>query len=696
VTAFLLAPAVPATAQALVPDSVTIALRQAVAEYDSDNPVAAEPLLRAVLRDSPAAFDPALGSASLWLGTLLWEQDRRTEAIQVWHRGWFELGRRGLVDLWLADRFVWGVFEAADEKRFSAASGVYLDLLENLEAADSSRIRYVAARILVPLRLVLPDSIRKAVGLETEEAAERGRLAPGAGRRLARWWRGMDGLPATQDNERLIEHLLRVATVKREYDAAGPRGFDDRGSVYIRFGPPSRTSETRLNPFDLGQSFTSTTRGIRTELSPTVPSFRRNEFWVYPAVSRQAQFLFIEGARGEYRLGSAYDLIPSHMWLPRYARLRLKVLEMVLRDLALYHPLTYSAWYEEVATYITDIELSDISDQVDRLAGRPGLRVPLQFAPRSLSEYYMGHHIMEEERALEERDGKIPVSFFDDFGELQDVRVALRTARFLNADGSTRVEMYWTAPTDDFAVAHRRLNGGGRDVARDFLVDVVVAEYDSVETRREIHRSRSRVADVRDGDDGIVYPQVMFHHRLEEARRLAVQWDVTALALEGETLRHRKVGLAIARLDSLQPLTSDRRVLEMSDLKPMLVSGPSEIEGPVFPGSVLTPDVQLGLQFEVYHLTFGPDDQTRYRITYEMQRNVDPAFRSRAQEATDSRTITASSLYEGGTSREQEVVLLDLSEWDSPGALSILVRVRDENSGQEVVRGVDFDLSVGD
>ncbi len=691
----MLLPVLPGVGQALVPDSVTVALRQAVAEYDSDNPNVAEPLLRAVLGDHPAAFDPALGSASFWLGSLLWDQGRRTEAIGVWHRGWFELGRRGLVDLSLADRFVWGVFEEEDDKRYEAASDAYLELLENFEAADTTRVRDLAARMLVPLRLILPDSIRQATGLIAEGAAVRGRLVPGSGRRLARWWRGMDGVPATKRNERLIEHLRRVSTARREYEAVGPKGFDDRGSVYIRFGAPSRTSETRLNPFDLGQSFTNTTRGVRTELSTTVPSFRRNEFWVYPAVSRQAQFLFIEGARGEYRLGAAYDLIPHQLWLPRYARLRLKVLETILRDLALYHPLTYSAWYEEVATYITDIELSDISDQIDRLAGRPGLRVPLHFAPRSISEYYMGHHIMEEERTLQQRDERIPASFFDDFGEVEDIGVALRTARFLNEDGSTRLEIFWTAPTDGFAEAHRRLNGGDRDLARDFVVEVNVTEYDRDEIRREVHRSRSRVTDVREGDDGIVYPQTLVHRRLEDNRRLALQWDVMAVPVKGETLRHSRIGMAVARLDSVRPLLDDRRVLEMSDLKPILVGPSLALEGPVLPGGVLTPDLRLGLQFEIYHLTFGADDRTRYSISYEMRREEDPAFRSRGRQPTDTRTITASSVYEGVTSKERETIVLDLSEWDSPGRLQILVRVTDENSGQEVVRTLDFDLSVG-
>ena len=685
---------IPAEAQDV--DSADVALRQAVAEYDSDNPAVAEPLLRAVLRDNPSAFDPTLGSAAYWLGTLLWEDGRRHEAIRVWHRGWVALGRKGLVDLPLGDRLLWAVVREADDKRFDAATDVYFALLEHLEAARGERIEHIGARILVPLRLILPDSLRQATGLVEEVSAQQGRLSPGAGQLLAEWWRAADALPATERHERLIEHLTRIATAREVYPSRELRGFDDRGAVYIRFGPPGRTSETRLNPFDLGQSFTNTTRGIRTNLSTTVPSFRRNEFWVYPSVDRQAQFLFVEHARGEYRIGSVHELIPTYLRTPRYARLRLKILERVLRDLSLYHPLTYSAWYEEVAGYLTDLELGEISAQLDRLSGSPGLRVPLRFAPRGLSLYYMGHHVMEERRSIRNRNERIPAAFFDDYGDVEPVSMALRTARFLNSDGSTRVELYWTAPTSEFADANRRLNGADREDLHDFMVEMNVTEFSDTSSRLSQRRVRSRIEDVRLDDGGVVYPQTYVHERVTDSNRLAVQWDVFVLPGAEESPRHSKVATAVARLDSLATLVSDRRILEMSDLKPILVDPLGSLDGPVFPGGVLTPDLALGLEFEIYHLTFGADDRTRYTITYELEREEALSFRTRALQVPESRTITASTRYEGQTSKDEQTISLDLSEWDTPGRLRVLVRVRDEVSGQEVERSLAFDLEAGD
>ncbi|MEM6336621.1 MAG: GWxTD domain-containing protein, partial [Bacteroidota bacterium] len=55
---------------------------------------------------------------------------------------------------------------------------------------------------------------------------------------LEHWWRQTDPMPATVLNERLIEHLRRVAFAAETYaDAQG--SVDDRGKLYVRLGRPS-------------------------------------------------------------------------------------------------------------------------------------------------------------------------------------------------------------------------------------------------------------------------------------------------------------------------------------------------------------------------------------------------------------------------------------------------------------------------
>ncbi len=669
-------------------DSTTVQLRRAVKASQGGDAVAAVQMLSNLVRSTPDVFDPALGSGAYWLGRTLWDLGRRPDALDVWSRGWRTLRSRGLVDLALGDRLLWGVLGERDERRYPLAAAVYLALLDHLDRAAGPQIEAVADRILVPLRLILPDSLRRDTQLLADSSST-AVLRPGAGPRLAAWWRGMDGRPATAHNERLIEHLLRVTEARELYAFDGPRGFDDRGVVYIRFGPAGRKSETRLNPFEIGGS-----RGLRNQLVTTVPSFPRNEFWVYPHVDREAQFLFVERARGEYRLGTTADLIPRYMRGGRYSRIRLKVMETLLRDLALHHPWTYSTWYEEVATHVSDLEMDDIAAELDRLSGRPGLRIPLRYSPRSPTAYFFNHHRMDERRAVQNRDDEIPEAFFDDFGEISDISVALRWARFLGPDGATRVELYWSAPTREFADAHHRLNRADRRTATDFVVDLHVVEFDSQNRRRERVRVRRRVEGVLRDDGSVLTPQTVVINPLNESGRLSLQWDVEAMAADGDSLRSPRVGMALARLDSLRALSADRRRLEMSDLKPVLVSASGE-PGPPYPGGVLVPGIKLGLEFEVYHLTFGADDRTHYTVTYELARTDDIAFRTRARQEAATSMTTASTRYSGTSTTQRETIVLDLTPWSVAGSLTIYVRVRDDTTRQEVVRSLEFTLEPG-
>jgi GWxTD domain-containing protein len=675
---------------------VIVSLRQAVAEYDSDNPAVAERLLLQVLETSPAAYDPVLGSAAYWLGVLYWEQGRRPEALDIWQSGWIRLSDQGRVDLLLGDRLLWSVFDENDETRFETASSVYLTLLERTDAAEGERVAAVASRILGPLRLVLPDSLRDMSAGGYVAGVENTFSMSGVGVMLADWWRGMDVIPATARNERLIEHLRRTAWARKHYGVDEDGGIDDRGSVYIRFGPALRKTETRLNPFDIGGPRISTPEAIRTDLSAATMTFPRNEFWVYPQVDQYAQFLFVERRPDEYRLGTTSDLIPGHLRTPRHARTLLKVLETVLRPLALHHSPTYGAWYEEVASQLTELELSEISARLNRPgSGSPGWsagdRIPLVY-----THYNLVHSQMTERLAIRTRDREIPEAFFDDFGPIEDIAFAVREARFLNSDGSTRLEIYWTAPVAELANANARLNNLDGKQRSDFLIEFTVVEYDD-RNRRTAHRvTRKRIDGVTSDSEGVLFPQVFTMERLQVGRRLALEWDVRTLSDEEDELLHSQVGMALRRLDSLSTLTDDRRLLEMSDLKPILVNDETGEQGPVYPGSVLTPQVRLGLEFEIYHLRFGGDDRTRYTISYELQRESDPAFKTRARQIAGSQTITSSTDYSGASATETETIVLDLSDWTEPGRMRILVRLRDENSGQEVTRSLDYELALVD
>jgi GWxTD domain-containing protein len=55
---------------------------------------------------------------------------------------------------------------------------------------------------------------------------------------LKLFWISSDPTPATVVNERLIEHYTRLSQARDQYSWPNKRGYDDRGRVYVQYGPP--------------------------------------------------------------------------------------------------------------------------------------------------------------------------------------------------------------------------------------------------------------------------------------------------------------------------------------------------------------------------------------------------------------------------------------------------------------------------
>ncbi|MDQ7065779.1 MAG: GWxTD domain-containing protein, partial [candidate division KSB1 bacterium] len=87
---------------------------------------------------------------------------------------------------------------------------------------------------------------------------------------IIRFWRKVDPTPATLANERLIEHYQRLHIARTRYRSPQPRGYDDRGMIYVRYGEPDDTYYSNMGEF---------TRG--------------NESWIYHRL-KDVSFDFIE------------------------------------------------------------------------------------------------------------------------------------------------------------------------------------------------------------------------------------------------------------------------------------------------------------------------------------------------------------------------------------------------------------------
>src|SRR5690606_886317 len=108
----------------------------------------------------------------------------------------------------------------------------YFDILEEHSKQPGPEDRRILQQHVDEALLVVPDEELPA--------------GSASGPMIARWWREQDPFPATPANERLEEHLERVAYAHATYAGDDPLGIDDRGKIFIRLGPPEKERTIKI------------------------------------------------------------------------------------------------------------------------------------------------------------------------------------------------------------------------------------------------------------------------------------------------------------------------------------------------------------------------------------------------------------------------------------------------------------------
>jgi hypothetical protein len=137
---------------------------------------------------------------------------------------------------------------------------------------------------------------------------------------------------------------------------------------------------------------------------------------------------------------------------------------------------------------------------------------------------------------------------------------------------------------------------------------------------------------------------------------------------------------------------SDVKVLTLPDTSARSLARPTERATP-YPFRTLTGDTPLLLSFEVYHLSYGADDRTRYTVAYEAEGETKRGW-TKIFRGTDTQRTSTEMTMAGTDRRTEETILLDLSEIerDEPQDVRVTVRVTDEVTGTSVSRDVEFVL----
>lgn len=568
---------------------------------------------------------------------------------------WAELRERvyavdTLKDISLADAYIRSVFEAGRFTEYERATTIYVDLLIESREAQANDIQRCH---LEQLRIITPDSLMDGDPSMNEWAD-----------RAAQWLRAHDPFPTTVANERAVEHLRRVAAAEKEYkDDNQPTGIDVRGETLVRLGAPSRITSIQFNS-------SRVLTIIRQNPNLSRGDFPENQYWVYPELSDYAEYIFLRNG-STWGIGKALDLIPSSfragLGSNQRGRQRSRELSILLQEVYAQFStinIDYATLYQEAADAVAVQLFDQQTSNVRRLVSR-GRTYDIDRAYR--------------------REQEVPKQVAQQRSQKQ-FDVDVHPARFLTEDGETRVEINWgLAPTTIKQIAPAVLR---------FAAVQYDQRYERDSMRTVDYSLQPRLLD--NPNSTIIAPGLSAEFGDQKTMHLALQWDQYAQEAGSMGLIRR----SIYRLDSLQALSSDPTVLEMSDLQITLVpSSPQTAsldELKVNPFRYLGPGQGFGVYFEVYNLVFGEEDQAEYRVEYTFRQKAEDGGWTRLRDADDVRTTATGGVYTSNSRRTREFVLVEpeqLSSVDGSRQLEFLVRVTDLTTSKTVQRSVRFDYA---
>ena len=509
--------------------------------------------------------------------------------------------------------------------RAAAEAGAYLDRLVTAGPDAAPDVLRSVAQVWP----ALPDSLRAALGGEPDS------LRAGAGVALVAWWNGQDPLPATDANERLVEHLRRVAEASRRFPTPpeetveGGVGYDDRGVVYVRYGEPARVERLRSPALDVPAS----------SLTDGVPD---NAFWVY---RRGLTFLFAED-RGRWTAASPVDLLPFGLRTPRVGRREAEwagLSALALRDFTRTLVLTDPNYnrllttldgtlfeYTAAATGagLTPVGAATAFSGAERFYGAGGAG-PIH---PGFFDVVRGEH----RHAVATRERTAPPSAGPPLPLPDALPLAVRAARFRGADGGLRVELAWAPEPGAFDAVG--------DVAR---VLRSTARLRAVGGRPAPPAVRATAAPPASLGAGRTTPVETATLATAGARPdVSVQADV--VDRDGAMLLH-----AVRHVGPLAPLGAGPGGLVVSDPLPHLVppsaaralgEGGADRTRWRYPYAAVVPGATVGVYVEAYDLATEGG-----RSRYEVERSVWVVRSGRREIASLSATPSSTS---SATARE--------------------------------------------
>lgn len=463
--------------------------------------------------------------------------------------------------------------------------------------------------VLAELERVLPlmddDEVRRHRGLEAS-ATERIALE------LKRFWIEHDPTPTTVLNERLIEHWQRIlhARTHFRYTHDSPYGTDDRGTIYVKFGEPDRSTSGMLGAGEVELQIRVRSTDLRQALRryDTHPQF---EVWIYEGLNPNGFTYFLFGneeGRGRFRLvDGVRDLIPPearNRGSTRYTPGGIPAAHYL--ELFYYEDL--SALGGRFARRFAELsELWNLYTEREHASGR--LAPPEGALDAASTKFQM------RDRSEPEAPPVFPVeSAFE--GEARD-EIVVQMVRILRHDEPRLVVMVLSAARldvqDRSGLRRQRLEAPGFETQH----TLIVRDSLLTEVGRFTQRATSAGNDISTFELRHVDRPMLFTIAAQTVREIASVDDGSATDSASIRKNPGQVHLAPPT-----PLNSQADQLELSDLATGVVI-PETIDGsslpfPLLPGQRLWRRDPLRVYLEVYHLAMDAMGRARFRADFRI------------------------------------------------------------------------------
>ena len=200
----------------------------------------------------------------------------------------------------------------------------------------------------------------------------------------------------------------------------------------------------------------------------------------------------------------------------------------------------------------------------------------------------------------------VPNSVSQVYGNALKFEPQTRFIRFLEQDGSTRLEAYWdidlsaVRPSRTMIRRSRQLK---QATSSDFILSVALSKRDERYEPEEIRIRRYHLPRGAAQESPV---QSWIVPNFSSVSPVAMQWSLHWTVLDSVPPQPGTVwAIGTASIDTLEALQGNGASLEVSDLKPLFLESPKNFDDALpYMGKTISASTPLALYFEAYFLRF--------------------------------------------------------------------------------------------